>query len=52
MKMDFFLNLTVTRYELESLKIRIPKSFIIIVNYYKFTSSDSHLPEQTALLVI
>ena len=52
MKMDFFKNLIVTRYELESLKIRIPNFFIIIVNYYKFTSSDSHLPEQIVLLLI
>ena len=52
MKMDFFKNLIVTRYELESLKIRIPNSFITIVNYYKFTSSDSHLPEQIVLLLI
>ena len=52
MKMDFFKNLIVTRYELESLKIRIPNSFITIVNYYKFTFSDSHLPEQIVLLLI
>ena len=52
MKMVFFFNLIVTRYELESLKIRLPNSFIIIVNYYKFTSSDSHLPEQIVLLLI
>ena len=51
-KWIFFFNLIDTRYELESLKIRLPNSFIIIVNYYKFTSSDSHLPEQIVLLLI
>ena len=52
MTMDFSKNLIVTRYELESFYIRKPKFFIIMVNYYKFTSSGSHLPETIVLLLI